>query len=98
MEPIALSVASLTSLLDQEFVLADHQDVALTLVEVDDRSTDTAEAFSVLIEGPADPQLEQGTWTLQHDTGLLELFLVPIGPLEGIVMGYESIVNRTKSS
>lgn len=36
--------------------------------------------FSLLFDGPADPQLSQGTWELDHDgIGGLALFLVPIG-------------------
>jgi hypothetical protein len=37
--------------------------------------------FSLVFRGPADPQLSQGIWELEHDTmGELTLFLVPLGP------------------
>ncbi len=37
--------------------------------------------FSLLFRGPADLQLNQGIWDLEHATmGELALFLVPLGP------------------
>ena len=37
--------------------------------------------FSLLFRGPAEPQLSQGLWELEHDgMGELALFLVPLGP------------------
>lgn len=41
----------------------------------------TRRQFSLVFRGPADPQLSQGTWELEHDLmGELALFLVPLGP------------------
>lgn len=37
--------------------------------------------FALLFRGPAEPQLSQGLWELEHDRmGELALFLVPLGP------------------
>lgn len=41
----------------------------------------TRQQFSLLFRGPADPQLGQGVWELEHDElDELALFLVPLGP------------------
>lgn len=41
----------------------------------------TRQQFSLLFRGPAEPQLSQGLWELEHDEmGELALFLVPLGP------------------
>lgn len=40
--------------------------------------------FSLVFLGPAAPALEQGTYQLTHEAlGVLELFLVPLGPASG---------------
>ncbi len=46
-----------------------------------ERSASFRKPFSVLFHGPVGPALPQGTYRLQHDQlGVLELFLVPLGP------------------
>ncbi|MEZ0578981.1 hypothetical protein [Nocardioides sp. MH1] len=56
---------------------------ATLLGEAGAPSADGAERqqFSLLFRGPADLQLLQGLWLLEHDgLGELALFLVPLGP------------------
>lgn len=37
--------------------------------------------FALVFRGPADPQLTQGIWELEHDHfGEIGIFLVPLGP------------------
>jgi len=54
--------------------------------------TDARNPFSLLFIGPVSPQyLPQHIYRLEHaDMGVLELFLVPLGPEEGR-MRYEAI-------
>lgn len=41
----------------------------------------TRQQFSLLFRGPADPQLTQGLWELEHDRlDRVALFLVALGP------------------
>jgi len=48
-------------------------------------------AFSLLFAAPKGPWLPQATYPLQHPTfGTMEIFLVPIGPLEG-GNGYQAV-------
>ena len=52
-----------------------------------------AEPFTVLLEGPAQPVLPQGTYGLLHPRhGRLELFLVPVGRTSAAVH-YELVFN-----
>ena len=72
-------------LTDREFSaqLVDGPPVTLVLVEVaQGRSVPGhRDGFSVLFEGPDEPQLGQGTWQLHHpQLGRLTIFLVPVGP------------------
>lgn len=49
--------------------------------------------FAVTLRGPQTPSLPQGMASLRHPTrGLLELFIVPIGPCDG-GLGYELTFN-----
>jgi ribosomal protein S18 acetylase RimI-like enzyme len=70
----------------------DH--VELELVELEERaSSPQMELFALLFRGPSSPQLEQGTYRLEHaELGALDLFLVPIGP-HGQGWGYEAVFN-----
>jgi hypothetical protein len=55
---------------------------------------DESRSFSALFRGPAEPALEQATYTLNHVAlGDLTLFLVPIAADE-VTRTYETIVNR----
>ncbi|HEX9189876.1 MAG TPA: hypothetical protein VGB87_22560 [Vicinamibacteria bacterium] len=70
----------------------------LTLVEATlhpDRSAVAArrKGFSLVFRDARPGHLPQGTYRLDHEEmGTLEIFLVPIGPLEG-GMGYEAVFN-----
>ena len=68
-----------------EFV--DHPPVELVLSEVDARATHGRSGhrtpFTLLFHGPAELSLPQRIYPLQHaELGLLEIFIVPLGPDE----------------
>jgi hypothetical protein len=51
------------------------------------------EPFSLFFLGPLQPALPQRTWDLAHPVlGVLAIFLVPIGPMNGR-MRYEAVFN-----
>jgi|SRR3954470_2979898 hypothetical protein len=84
--------------LDSAFSVAHAEGrVELILAEVRPiQSTPHIEQFSLLLQGPASPRLEQGTYTLGNEkTGPLDLFLVPVAQNEaGIV--YEVVFNQLR--
>lgn len=48
--------------------------------------------FSLIFHGPASPRLPQRIYRLSHPAlAELEIFLVPIGPQPGGLLGYEAI-------
>lgn len=48
--------------------------------------------FSVLFHGPLTPVLPQGIYHLEHERlGAVDLFLVPVGPVEPNAMAYEAV-------
>lgn len=50
--------------------------------------------FTLTFTGPADPQLDQRTYTMGHPrAGSLELFLVPVGPDAAGAPRYEAVFN-----
>jgi hypothetical protein len=55
--------------------------------------TDVREPFAVVFHGDAAYLLPQNVWPLEHDElGLLELFVVPLGPEgEGGPMRYQAV-------
>jgi hypothetical protein len=59
----------------------DASPVSLRLVEVTVRSAPKGyEQFAALFEGPVEPLLAQGTYTVTHPAfGAMPLFMVPIG-------------------
>ena len=67
----------------------------LTLAEIQRMSedwgrTDRREPFSAFFDGPPESVLPQQIWPLDHDEiGRIELFLVPVGPVDG-AMRYEA--------
>jgi hypothetical protein len=68
-------------------------ELALKLVEVKRLGTALRQggAFSLLFVSPAGPFLPQATYRLSHPKlGTLELFLVPVGPMQG-GNGYEAV-------
>lgn len=51
--------------------------------------------FSVLFHGPIQPVLRQGIYRLEHDKlGVLELFIVPVGPDEPATPGEQPTAMR----
>ena len=70
----------------------------LELTEVNERSNDKVEQFSVFFQGPASPWLRQGMHMLQHaQMQRVDLFLVPLGPREGRMV-YEAVFARLLTS
>jgi hypothetical protein len=72
-----------------------HESVECELIEVKPQEgsarTGSRVAFSVVFRGPPQPVLEQRIRRLEHDRlGVLELFLVPIGP-DDTGMLYEAV-------
>lgn len=69
----------------------------LTLTEVIEHGAPPASGlrapFALYFLGtPGRLYLAQGTWKLEHpEIGLIELFLVPLGPSEGQRMRYEAV-------
>lgn len=64
--------------------LEEAETIDLELVEVTGLGVpgwEGREQFSLVFRGPAEPQLAQQLWPLEHEAlGRFELFLVPIGP------------------
>lgn len=80
------------------FDVAGDDDAALVLelVEVNERGAGSPGGraqFSLLFRGPSSPVLAQQIYPLRHaELGELELFLVPVGPIDG-GFGYEAAFN-----
>lgn len=71
---------------------------ALTLAEVEQHGSRSHgarhEPFGLVFLGPADPILDQRVHRLRHaELGVLEIFLVPIGPAPDGQQRYEAIFN-----
>ena len=68
--------------------------VEIELVECNTLGRDaTAERrpFSLLFRGPKDLDMPQQIYTMEHERlGSLEIFIVPVGPVEG-GMGFEAV-------
>jgi len=61
------------------------------------RSSGQYEAFSILLRGPSDTPLGQGTYRVEHDTiGAFDLFIVPISQ-DRDGLNYEACFNRLRS-
>ena len=55
---------------------------------------DRTELFSLTFVGPRDKPLPQATYSLEHpELGMLDIFLVPIGPDASGQLRYEAVVN-----
>jgi hypothetical protein len=55
------------------------------------------EVFSLFLDGPAAPQLDQATYTLDHPAlGTIALFLVPVEAVPGGIR-YEALFNRRRA-
>ena len=67
--------------------------IALTLAKVEPvgESGRAGGAFSLLFAAPAGPWLPQAIYPVEHPSfGTIEIFLVPIGPLQG-GNGYQAV-------
>lgn len=52
-------------------------------------------SFAVLFHGPVEPVLPQGTYRFEHDQlGVLDLFIVPLGPPEPLDPGSQPTAMR----
>ena len=66
--------------LNQPFRLGDGVELRLVQVELRGHAA-KRQAFSLIFEGGPEPPLAQAIHRLEHETlGVLELFLVPLGP------------------
>lgn len=72
--------------------------VELRLAELTDgKAAPGFEVFSLFLQGPAAPQLDQATYTLDHPVlGTIALFLVPVEAVAGGIR-YEALFNRRRS-
>ena len=92
-----LTAADFRAVLGSKFRLsAQAVSMEVTLAEVAEAKKSPSAAFrasfSVLFHGALTPVLPQGIYRLEHDRlGALDLFLVPVGPVESAVMAYEAI-------
>ena len=90
----ALAIDHFTPHRDAAFELAAaNATVPLTLVKVEKigDSRRAGGAFSLLFAAPAGTSLPQAIYSVTHPSlGVMEIFLVPIGPLSGRT-GYQAI-------
>lgn len=96
--PALLAQARFQAALETTFEVQTAPDappVSLRLVEVTVRSAPKGyEQFAALFEGPVEPLLAQGTYTVSHPSfGAMPLFMVPIGRSSGAA-SYEVCVVR----
>jgi hypothetical protein len=57
-------------------------------------SGDHFESFSLIFNGPEDRPIAQGAYSFEHgQIGRFDLFIVPIGKIEGVFQ-YEAVFNR----
>ena len=87
MSPELLTIETFRPCLRQTFRLSER-DAALDLVlaEVEDLGEGySRRAFSLLFTAPEKPVMPQATYRLDNaSTGPIEMFLVPLGPQQGI--------------
>ena len=89
--PLVGSVFSLPAIEGVSLVLSEAQ--ALAQRGVRPKASGGREPFSLIFVGPASPILPQQIHTMEGAGGApVEIFLVPIGPVEG-GMGYQAIFN-----
>jgi len=77
-------------------VYAEGKDaVELELVEVTEKKTERTISFSLLLKGPKDTIIEQGTHTFKHaKMGEVNLFVVPIATEDQESMHYQVLFSR----
>jgi hypothetical protein len=84
--------------LNTTFQITDVADgPAITLIEVTERNdSPRLDQFSLIFRGPVSHGLIQRSYAMAHQAlGNLMLFLVPLGPDEGM-MRYQAVVNRIR--
>jgi hypothetical protein len=97
----SLTIATFAPLVETTFRLdpgVDDDPIPLRLVSVSPlgRQPDAprVEPFALEFAGPAEPQLEQRIYRLEHETlGSLDIFLVPIGFDFAGGLRYEAVFN-----
>lgn len=53
-----------------------------------------AESFSLIFNGPSEPQLPQRIYHFEHDqAGSFDLFIVPVGRAQATIQ-YQAVINR----
>ena len=95
-----LTEASFNENLNTKFSITfDEKTVELELVEIKPYGNgpdSSMERFSIYFEGPAQPQLPQQTYQMDHELmGRVEIFIVPIAGDEKVVR-YEAVFNYFK--
>jgi hypothetical protein len=73
--------------------------VPVELTDVVERNdSPKLEQFSLIFHNAAGLHLQQAIYEMQHEKlGTVTLFLVPLGPHEGVGMDYQAIFNRIRS-
>jgi hypothetical protein len=72
--------------------------VPVELTDVIERNdSPRLEQFSLIFHNAAGVHLQQATYDMQHEKlGTISLFLVPLGPREGVGMDYQAVFNRVR--
>lgn len=93
--PPPLTLAGFSAQCGTAFAVAGLDGVALDLFEalpLDSQAPDERR-YSLMFRGPAQPVLQQATYTLEHAVlGALAIFLVPVGR-DGAGAQYQAIFN-----
>lgn len=91
---MTLSLQDFAPYRNATFRVAEADGYELKLIDLTDHSNAKLEQFSLLFTCSVLPWLPQGCYTLVHaDRTELDLFIVPIGPIDG-TMRYESVFSR----
>jgi len=72
--------------------------VPVELTDVTERhDSPKLEQFSLIFYNAAGVHLQQAIYEMQHEKlGTISLFLVPLGPREGVGMDYQAVFNRVR--
>jgi hypothetical protein len=73
--------------------------VPVELTDVIERNdSPKLEQFSLIFYNAAGVHVQQAIYDMQHEKlGTISLFLVPLGPHEGVGMDYQAVFNRIRS-
>jgi hypothetical protein len=90
------TAADFEKLVGQSFSVAGFGDCELRLDQVDalvKQDESVRQPFTLVFKGEHAQSLEQGMFELHHaEAGVLQIFLVPIGPSDGVFL-YEAVFN-----